>query len=154
MREPRNLYHRSQSGDSGRPCLIPFSSLPRLFGGFFIVLAWLGLAIWSLIVAIRSLWNRRWLLSFICLIMPGATPFITIQAIPYAQYPGDYAYFLAMRSKYDAAVARLPKNGHWFATSIGAACFLPPRASFTMRRMRSATLRASIGSMEKAHEGH
>lgn len=85
-----------------------------MFGAIPILLAWLAIAIWSLKIGARSFWDQTWL-SLSAFLAPVVIPFLVVQAIPYAQYPEDYAHFVAMRPVYDAAVARLPKDGRRFA---------------------------------------
>jgi hypothetical protein len=96
--------------------LVPDSVLfvIALFAGIPILGAWLGLSIWSMSAMIRSLAQQRWLAAATCLTVPFAVPVGVYRAIPFVQYPGERAHFLAARSEYDATVARLPRTGQRF----------------------------------------
>jgi hypothetical protein len=79
-----------------------------------VLLLWIVTLVISVVAAMRSVSRER---SYIGLLIPLIPIFIfatSLFAIPYAQYPRDYWRFQSRRSSYDAAVARLPRNGHRF----------------------------------------
>jgi hypothetical protein len=86
-----------------------------LFAAIPLLLAWGALLVWYWAVAVGSFRRKKSLTALICLALPFAVPFTAYEAILYVQYPADYAHFQAMRSSYDAQVARLPKDGKRYA---------------------------------------
>lgn len=83
--------------------------------GLPVVLAWTFVFVSSIVTATTLLRRRRSVMAILSPIIP-ITAFIASQsAIPYVQYPQDYTHVRAMRSTYDGAVSRLPKDGRRFA---------------------------------------
>jgi hypothetical protein len=86
-----------------------------IFPGIPLLIAWVAFTVWSFVIAAKSFRRMAWPSALLCLAFPFAVPLAAYEAIPYVQYPIDYARFQTMRPSYDAQIARLPKSGERYA---------------------------------------